>query len=660
VRYQHASDIHADLKRLKRDTDSSRVAPGFSPPSRDAALKGGATGDSPDFQMIAGLIQRHKNAAIGTVVVVLVLAVVTWYLLRRPPQPSAELTQNRLTFNSSENAVRSDAISPNGKYLAYSDPGGIHVKLLSTGEERLIPRPAGVPSGAFWDVDSWFPDSTQTLADADEPGGRESMWIASILGDSPRELRESAWGGEASPDGTRIVFTPRSRREGPLALSGNAREIWVMGSQGDNPQKVLEVGEHESLTWVRWSADGQRLGYIRVRDTQGGPQTSIETCDMNGANRTVVMSDPELSLEDFYWLPDQRIVYSRQESPGSTDENLWQIGIDTHTGAPTGKPKRITQWPGSYLWGLGASADGRRSVLQKAAAQGQVYVGELGAGGTRMSPPRRLTNDEAFDQPTAWTPDSKAVLFGSNRNGQQSIFRQAINQNTAEPVVTGPQNAGIPRLSADGDWILSVERPKTAVGPPFPGRLMRIPVSGGVPQFVMDWRPNYLDFGCARAPASLCAVWERSQDQQQLVIAAFDPLKGRGKVLRTIDADPTAFYDNGLSPDGATFAVSRGGEAEIHVRLLSLSGGSDREITVKGWSNITGLDWSPDGKGLYCGSVSPQGSTLLYVDPKGNARALWQSKAASPAIWGVPSPDGHYLAIPGIVINSNVWMLEGF
>jgi Tol biopolymer transport system component len=94
--------------------------------------------------------------------------------------------------------------------------------------------------------------------------------------------------------------------------------------------------------------------------------------------------------------------------------------------------------------------------------------------------------------------------------------------------------------------------------------------------------------------------------------------------------------------------------------LLSLSGGSDREITLKGWPNITGLDWSTDGKGLYCGSISAQGSTLLYVDLKGNARVLWQYKGGSGNIWGLPSPDGRYLAIRGDVTNSNVWMVEGF
>jgi len=39
---------------------------------------------------------------------------------------------------------------------------------------------------------------------------------------------------------------------------------------------------------------------------------------------------------------------------------------------------------------------------------------------------------------------------------------------------------------------------------------------------------------------------------------------------------------------------------------------------------------------------------------------LWQCKGTGSNIWGVPSPDGRYLAILGSVTNSNVWMLEGF
>jgi Tol biopolymer transport system component len=155
---------------------------------------------------------------------------------------------------------------------------------------------------------------------------------------------------------------------------------------------------------------------------------------------------------------------------------------------------------------------------------------------------------------------------------------------------------------------------------------------------------------------------EESQDRRRLTLTAFDPLKGRGRVLRTIEKDPTTQFPGwALSPDGTTLAICRALEPEIHIRLLSLSGGPDREITVKGWPNNTGLHWAPSGKGLYCGSISPQNNTLLYIDLKGNARVLWQRKGGvGMPVWGVPSPDGRYLAILGEVTNSNVWMLEGF
>ena len=81
---------------------------------------------------------------------------------------------------------------------------------------------------------------------------------------------------------------------------------------------------------------------------------------------------------------------------------------------------------------------------------------------------------------------------------------------------------------------------------------------------------------------------------------------------------------------------------------------------MKDWPNGSGLDWSPDGKGFYTGSVSPQRLTLLYVDLKGNAKVLWQYKGSSGVIAGVPSPDGRHLAIDALAMNNNVWMLEGF
>lgn len=653
VRYQHAADLRADVKRLKRDTSSKRVEAATEPVSA-GPMRETPPVPSSDSVIIASLIMRHKRAAIASVAAAASVVALAWFAVRRPHGPSAELarkpstdlTQKRLTFNSPGDHVSGVAISPEGKYLAYSDRAGIHVKLLSTGEERLIPRPANVSASARWFPSSWFPDDSQLLANAYEDGGRKSMWGVSLLGQLPRELREDAVGWGVSPDGTRIAFSP-------VGASDDVREaeIWVMGIHGDNPQKVLEAGGAR-FGHVHWSPDGQRLAFVRV-----GDQYSIETCDLKGASRTVVVSG-QPQLEDFCWLPDARVVYARGKSLSSEDDNLWEIGIDNYRGTPTDTPKRVTQWAGSYLRGLSTSADGRRLVLLKSGFRAQVFLGELAAGGTRMNPPRPLTNDEAFDLPTAWTADSKAVFFTSNRNGTSGIFKQAIGHDTSEAVFTGPRDIDWPRLSADGAWILFIEVGGTPDNPAAPDRLMRIAAGGGVPQFVLEMR-GAADYGCARAPANLCVLPEWGRSDKQLVITAFDPLKGRGKVLRTVAWDD-ASYAAALSPDGSMFALSRSFEPGIHIRLLSLTGGSDREITVNGWPNITRLDWAPDGKGLYCGSLSPRGSALLYVDLKGNERVLWQYKEGGGNIWGIPSPDGRYLAVLGGGVNSNVWMVEGF
>jgi serine/threonine protein kinase len=431
LRYQNASEIRTDLKRFKRDASSDRSEVAKVSPS------------------------RSRNLVLGTASAIMVLIALAWLLLHRPPAPFIELTQKRLTFNSSDNPVRSAAVSPDGRYLGYSDAAGIHVKLLSTGEERLIPRPAGIPARAWWLIGSWFPDGTQLLANAHEGGEDFSVWTVSVLGQSPRKLRDGAFGSDISPNGMHIAFVPVAPAD---------HEVWVMDVQGRNPQRVLALGEKEVIWDVRWSPDGRRLAYLRARDRYDGSQYSIETCDLKGASRTVVLSSADFVpsgplFHDLCWLPDRRIIYSRQESRDSNDDNLWQIGINDQTGKPIGTSKRITQWPGSSIWALAASADGKRLVFLKTAFQTQVYVSELDGGGTRMNPPRRLTNDAANDEPRAWMPDSKAVLFQSDRNGTWGIFKQEITEDEAQAAIIGQQDASYPGISADGEWILYRESP---------------------------------------------------------------------------------------------------------------------------------------------------------------------------------------------------------
>src|SRR5215472_5489864 len=103
ARYQSASELRADLEALRQDLAPTR---------------------------------RLRKWAIAAGCAALALAVAMAGLALHRPKRAAGvrlLKQRQLTTNSSENPYRSGTISPDGKYIAYSDPMGVHIKVLATG-----------------------------------------------------------------------------------------------------------------------------------------------------------------------------------------------------------------------------------------------------------------------------------------------------------------------------------------------------------------------------------------------------------------------------------------------------------------------------------------------------------------------------------------------
>ena len=589
-----------------------------------------------------------------------------WFATHRTPPPRPEPKPRRLTANPAGNPATHAHISPDGKYLAYADQRGIQLQLIDTGETRTISQPQGAGHGVtdWWPV-GWFPDWTKLLAQATSLGAEHSsIWVVSILGGAPREIHQGGFAWSVSPDGALIAFTSSRLHS----------DIWLMGPDGEEPRKIVTANEEESIKGVVWSPDSRRIVYERFRFEPAGPRRDIETRDLKGGQPSVVLSNPKLATAfggGFWWLPDGRMIltdYPRNvpDSIGErapalclADMNLWEIKVEAASGKAAGKPRRITNWTDFSLESPNASADGKRLVFGRVSAQRDAYVGELDRGRTHLkAPPRRLTLDERNDWPTAWTPDSKAVLFHSDRSGNRHIYKQALDQESAESLVATPQEDLLPRLSADGAWIIYQSSAKQEdIGTSAPSQLRRVPVSGGRSQPVLTLH-GWVDYRCARAPATLCLLGEQTEDQKQLLFIAFDPVKGRGREVARIATNPGSQYNWDLSPDGSQIAEAIPGENRI--RLLPVRGGQPRDIVINGWSDFNaGPDWAPDGKGFYVSSSSPRGATLLHVDLKGNVNALWEQKG-SWQTWGVPSPDGRHLAILGLTVDSNVWMTENF
>jgi DNA-binding winged helix-turn-helix (wHTH) protein len=82
---------------------------------------------------------RWTQWAAGAASILLIGSAVLWYARHKPsPAPVLEPKFRQLTVNSPDNPVNSGAISPDGKYLAFSDTMGMHVKLIATDETHSV------------------------------------------------------------------------------------------------------------------------------------------------------------------------------------------------------------------------------------------------------------------------------------------------------------------------------------------------------------------------------------------------------------------------------------------------------------------------------------------------------------------------------------------
>ena len=572
LRYQVASEMRADLKRLKRDSESGRSMP--RPSSGVRTIHDAESGKhlSPASSLVGWPL-----AAVGGLALLLIVSTI-WWVTQRKPAIRPEMSLRQLTANSSENPVESAAISPDGKYMAYSDVKGIHLKLIQTGQTQTVPQPQYASGArADWEIVRWFPDGTRFLANLTLSTEQHlSIWTVSMLGGSPRKLRDDAEASSVSPDGSSIAFATNYGKSGP-------REIWLMGADGEQPRKVFDTDENSAIAGAQFSPDGQRLIYFKSPGVPGKPGDTIESRDLKGGPPVQVLSSTR--LRDYLWLPDGRLIYALAEEGGETTCNYWAMRIDPNTGETRESARRISNFVGLCVDGARVTADGKWLSFREFTSKNKGYVADLEAGGKRIGKPSLLTLSDSENTPMDWTADSKAVIVESNRDGHAIIYRNSLDGETEEPIVNGPGDFYNPKVSPDGAWLLYVHRLKDTDPPP-PQRIMRVPITGGPSELVLE---TYMDnYRCTKSPATLCVFCEHSADNKQMIFTALDPLKGRGRELARYDTDPTSWYDWDISPDGSRIAIRK--IFEPRLEIISLHGEAPRTLSVKGWNTRRKLE----------------------------------------------------------------------
>jgi hypothetical protein len=268
--------------------------------------------------------------------------------------------------------------------------------------------------------------------------------------------------------------------------------------------------------------------------------------------------------------------------------------------------------------------------------------------------------DDNYNIPVAWMPDSREVIFSSQRATNRLMYRQSLDPGSSAELITSGGNANfyLARLSPDRASILLEGAPD---GTHKMG-IYRVGLAGGVPQRLFD-TGGFVLFWCSDKAANFCLFGKPSANKSELVVVGFDPDRGPGAELARIPLEAGTSADIGfdytwqLSPDGSRISiVKRHGNL---IRLVPLRGGKPTTIAVKGFPDLLDMNWAIDSKSMFVSTVRSGGSILLRVSPNGEAQPIWQQHQ-SKLTWGISSPDGRHLAIIGPSSEANVWMIGNF
>jgi Tol biopolymer transport system component len=623
LRFQHASEIRSDLKRLQRDTQSGRVS-AASQPIRPT--------------------QRQLRWLVPALVILLILAGAVYVLKGRRSRSveSKSLTQRQLTANRIDDSVPAAVISPDGHMLAYSDRSeGLVLLQIDSGEKRLFPN-----LGLVFPL-AWFPDGAHLLVVSSSVHGL--LKISTLDGSTRRLLDDSAFVGAASvsPDAAHIAWVGGS--------GGEAYDVWVMGIGGEGLHRIKEASNGHTYTSIAWSPTSQRLAFSSVVGSLSDPQeVSLQSCDPDGGQCSVILSDKKLlgssGPPDVVWSSDNRIFYQSRDPEGK-HENIWSIPVDPGSGKIAGSASQITSQTSFSPSNLSLSLDGKKLAFLAARQVDTARLLDLRQSAMKLDTAQEIQGDMWDKVLYGWTPNSTALLFASNPQQRWGIFKHDVRTRQTAPLVVGPDSYYQPAVSSDGQWLLftkvSTDRDGSRTE-----QLMRMPLNGGSASAVASG-----EFFCKCASkANVCVISEPGKDG--LGFSLFDPLQGRGRRL-TRTGPLESDFTWSLSSDGKKLSWVQLLNSS-RIEIFDIPSGAKSAIELKGL-RVQAVSWAPDNQHLFVTGVLGSDFTISSVGLDGKTRSIvtvseGQGWPSAPQ----PSPDGRYLGFVLRRFDSNVVMLENF
>jgi len=645
LRYQHASEMRSDLKRLLRDSGSGRSAAVpvvDSTPAQPVSAAGPTVVSTPSAAIATSTLsgssavvtaaRQHKWGLTAGVVFILTLVAAAGYGLysffARSTVPFQNFTVTQVT-NTGRALLA--AISPDGKYIlnVQNDNGqqSLWLRNVPTGSDtKIIP---GVP-GIYRNL-AFSPDGNYVYFEksANAQGTEFDLFRAPVLGGTPGAIvRDIDSNVTFSPDGQRMAYIRANDPE-----VGKYR-ILAAGLDGGN-ETVLRITQSTrggDPSHISWSPDGKRLAYSFP--SSGDALGYVETFAPSSNQVDTLAALKNDTVYDLSWLPSGRNLLVNFFGKG-VSQGRPQIGLLSLEGTLT----PVTRDTSRYAT-LSLSADGKSaSSVQVKTTRTLALLTADSLNNPTASPKILEVSDPGLVQ---WTPDGKLLVSDGEKitridpDGQNAtvlvsdpaaqilsfspcgnrylLLSWAFHQNNvvviwrtnadgAAPLqLTSQYFETDPACSPDGKWAYFLDRPEKHV--------MRVPIDGGKSEIVPGSEiSNSFGFGSlgfiSADGKSLATVMDiadhNSVARADLVTVSLEngasaphqePLDPRYGTTRVLNPRVQ------LMPDGKSvvYTINENGADNLWVQPLDHSPG--HQLTHFTSEQISDFHWSPDGKTL--------------------------------------------------------------
>jgi Tol biopolymer transport system component len=493
----------------------------------------------------------------ATVFAIAIIAVIIATTARwRSSRPALHATLSQLTFAGG--VAEYPAWSPDGKEVLYrSEVHGTHKifrKDLSSGRDSQL------TSGDLDELQpTWSPDGQHiAFVRARQPGvklqpadvrgqfAEGDLWMLDLASGKETKLVESAFNPSYSRDGKHIAVD---------ASWAGPRRIWVLDSEGHNPQQVTtDTSEAVAHVAPAWSPDGRKIVFQNIV----GTKLDVRVVILDSKQMNWITNDFFFNIHPA-WSPSGKFIYFssyRTAAAGTASNNpettacvatrsgginIWRAPVK-RDGTVGGPLEQVTTGAGQDVE-VTVSHDGKRLAFATLHQNADVWRLPVSPQtGLPTGSPEAVISTTREDSRGAWSPDGTSIAFNSDRAGDMNIWLFSLADSSSRQLTTGHDGDFQPNWSPDGKKIVFFS--SRSVGSP---NIWQVDVSSGA--------------------------------------------------LKRLTSNGAVNVNPFFSPEGARIAYQSDQSGRLEVWVMSADGSGPRQLTNTGVSELGHfMRWSDNGR----------------------------------------------------------------